>query len=67
VLTTATTGMRAKDVCLTLGLGATPKDTEGLPAKLKRLVARQILIETEPGRLAIAPTTPSTQDHDQGA
>lgn len=42
-------GMRAKDVCLALGLGVTPKDTEGIRAKLKRLVNRQVLTETEPG------------------
>ena len=42
-------GLRAKDVCLALGLGVTPKDTEGIRAKLKRLVNREILTETEPG------------------
>jgi hypothetical protein len=62
VFTTATGAMRAKDVCLALGLGTAPKDTEGLRAKLKRLVARQVLIETEPGQFALAPTAPSTQD-----
>src|SRR5687767_5853703 len=46
---TNTEGMRAKDVCLALGLGVAPKDTEGIRAKLKRLTARQILVETEPG------------------
>ena len=67
VFTTTTTGpMRAKDVCLALGLGTAPKDTEGLRAKLKRLVARQVLIETEPGVFALTATAPSTQDHEQG-
>jgi hypothetical protein len=56
---TATGGMRAKEVCLALGAGMTAKDTEGMRAKLKRLVARQILIEAEPGLFALAPTTPS--------
>jgi hypothetical protein len=60
--TTTTTGMRAKDVCLALGLGTAPKDTEGLRAKLKRLVLRQVLIETEPGLFALATPSPSTQD-----
>jgi hypothetical protein len=60
--TTATGALRAKDVCLALSLGTAPKDTEGLRAKLKRLVARQILIETEPGLFALATTAPSTQD-----
>jgi hypothetical protein len=65
VFTTATTAMRAKDVCLALNLGTEPKDTEGLRAKLKRLVARQILAETEPGLFALASTTPSTQHAEQ--
>lgn len=42
-------GLRAKDVCLALGIGTEPKDTEGIRAKLKRLVNRQILTETPPG------------------
>jgi hypothetical protein len=42
-------GLRAKDVCLALGVGTEPKDTEGIRAKLKRLVNRQILTETQPG------------------
>jgi uncharacterized small protein (DUF1192 family) len=32
VFTTTTGAMRAKDVCLALGLGTAPKDTEGLRA-----------------------------------
>jgi hypothetical protein len=59
VFGTATGGMRAKDVCTALGVGVTAKDTEGIRAKLKRLVARQILTETEPGLFTLAPTTPS--------
>ncbi len=55
VFGTATDGLRAKDVCLALGLGTTPKDTEGIRAKLKRLAARHILAETEPGLFALAP------------
>lgn len=54
-----TGGMRAKDVCLALGIGTTPRDTEGIRAKLKRLAVRQILVETEPGLFALAPATPS--------
>ena len=42
-------GLRAKDVCLALGIGTEPKDTEGVRAKLKRLVNREILTETQPG------------------
>jgi len=54
------TAMRAKDVRLAVGTGVTAKDTEGMRAKLKRLVARQILTETQPGLFALAPATPST-------
>jgi hypothetical protein len=59
VFGTATSGMRAKDVCLALGVGVTAKDTEGVRAKLKRLVARHILAETEPGLFTLAAATPS--------
>jgi len=37
-------GLRAKDLCRALGFGTELKDTEGIRAKLKRLVNRQILI-----------------------
>lgn len=56
---TATDGMRAKDVCLALGLDTAAKDIEGTRAKLKRLVARQILTEPEPGLFSLAPQQPS--------
>jgi hypothetical protein len=59
VFATAVTAMRARDVCLAIGAGVTAKDTEGMRAKLKRLVARQILTEAQPGLFALAPTTPS--------
>jgi hypothetical protein len=58
VFATANTGMRAKDVCLAVGAGVTANDTEGMRAKLKRLVARHILTENEPGLFALAPTPP---------
>jgi hypothetical protein len=45
--------LRAKDVCLALGIGTEPKDTEGIRAKLKRLVNRHILTETQPGLFAL--------------
>jgi hypothetical protein len=48
------TTMRAKDVCHALGLGTEPKDTEGVRAKLKRLVKRQILTEPEAGLFTLA-------------
>jgi hypothetical protein len=54
VFATATDPMRAKDVCLALGLTAAPKDTEGMRARLKRLTARHILVEAQPGLFALA-------------
>ena len=48
-------GLRAKDVCQALGIGTEPKDTEGIRAKLKRLVNRQILTETQPGLFTLNP------------
>jgi hypothetical protein len=59
VFATATAGMRTKDVRLALGLGVAAKDTEGLRAKLKRLVARHIPIEAEPGLFVLASAAPS--------
>lgn len=57
VFATTADPMRARDVCLALGLGVTPKDTEGIRARLKRLTARHILLETEPGLFTPAPAT----------
>ena len=44
--------LRARDLCLALDLPILPKNTESIRAKLKRLVSRGILIETEPGLFA---------------
>jgi hypothetical protein len=55
VLATAATAMRARDICVTLGVDLTPKHVEGARAKLKRMVGRGVLTETEPGMFAIAP------------
>ncbi|MEU6260368.1 hypothetical protein [Streptomyces sp. NPDC047043] len=41
-------GLRAGDVCRTLGTGTEPRHTEGMRAKLKRLVSRGIRTEPEP-------------------
>ena len=41
--------LRARDLCLALDLPILPKNTESIRSKLKRLVSRGILIETEPG------------------
>ncbi len=55
--TTAPSGMRARDVCLALGHDVTTKDTENMRAKLKRLVARDILTEAQPGLFTLAQNT----------
>jgi len=55
VLGTAPTGMRAKDICLALGVDASPKHVEGTRAKLKRMVTREILTDTEPGIFTLTP------------
>ncbi|MFB7667623.1 hypothetical protein ACFC1R_27460 [Kitasatospora sp. NPDC056138] len=55
-------GLRAKDVCQALGLGTEPKHTEGIRAKLKRLVTRGILTEPEPGLFTLTKLTPGTPE-----
>jgi hypothetical protein len=49
ILGQATAGMRAKDVCLALGIDPLPKHVEGARAKLKRLVTRDLATEDQPG------------------
>jgi hypothetical protein len=44
--------LRARDLCLALDLPIVAKNTEGIRPKLKRLVSRGILTETEPGLFA---------------
>ncbi|WP_405974727.1 hypothetical protein OG496_43115 [Streptomyces sp. NBC_00988] len=44
--------MRARDLCQALDLPILPKNTEGIRAKLKRLVSRGILTEPETGLFA---------------
>lgn len=58
VFHTATAGMRAKDICHALGTGTTAQHTENLRAKLKRLVARKVLTEPEPGLFILTTSTP---------
>jgi hypothetical protein len=53
ILTTAPTGMRAKDICRALDIEPLPKHVEGARAKLKRMVSRQILTENQPGIFAL--------------
>ncbi|MFV2104952.1 hypothetical protein [Micromonospora sp. LOL_024] len=54
VLATAPTGLRAKGICLALGIEPSPKNVEGTRAKLKRMVNRQVLAEDEPGIFTLA-------------
>jgi hypothetical protein len=44
--------LRARDLCVALDLPITAKNTENIRSKLKRLVSRGILVETEPGLFA---------------
>jgi hypothetical protein len=44
--------LRARDLCMALDLPIASKNTENIRSKLKRLVSRGILIETEPGLFA---------------
>jgi hypothetical protein len=54
--------LRAKDVCQALGTGTEPRHVEGIRAKLKRLVSRDILTEPEPGLFTLAqPARPAPQ------
>ncbi|MEL5960040.1 hypothetical protein AADR41_35685, partial [Streptomyces sp. CLV115] len=48
-LTDAGRPTRARDLCEALDLPILPKNTEGIRSKLKRLVARDVLTEPEPG------------------
>jgi hypothetical protein len=61
VFHTGNGALRAKDVCHALGMGVEPKDTEGVRAKLKRLVKRRQLTEAEPGLFAL-PVPPAAAD-----
>ncbi|MFD0772365.1 hypothetical protein ACFQZ2_00330 [Streptomonospora algeriensis] len=41
--------LRARDLCQSLNLPIVSKNVENTRSKLKRLVSRGILVETEPG------------------
>jgi len=58
--------LRARDLCVALDLPILPKNTEGIRSKLKRLVSRGILIETEPGLFAQPRPKPGLRASDQG-
>jgi hypothetical protein len=55
-------GPRAWDVCRTLG--TEPRHTEGMRAKLKRLVNRDIPAEPEPSLFTLTQPTPDTPETD---
>ena len=44
--------LRARDLCVALDLPIAARNTENIRSKLKRLVSRGILVETEPGLFA---------------
>jgi hypothetical protein len=60
--------LRARDLCLALDLDLPilPKNTESIRSKLKRLVSRGILIETEPALFAQPRPKPALRASDQG-
>lgn len=62
VFGTAGHPLRAKDICRALGVGTTANHTESLRAKLKRLVARDVLTEDQPGLFALAPAPAGSAD-----
>jgi hypothetical protein len=55
VLGTSATGMRAKDICRALDIEPLHKNVEGTRAKLKRLVNRKLVTESETGIFTLAP------------
>jgi hypothetical protein len=48
-LADAAKSLRAKDLCHALDQGLEPKNIGGMRSRLKRLVARGLIAETEPG------------------
>lgn len=56
VFTSGTGPLRAKEVCQVLDAGTDPRHVEGMRSKLKKLVARGILTEPEPGLFTLATT-----------
>lgn len=46
--------VRSKEVCAAVGLSDAANHTEAMRGKLKKLVARGMLVESEPGRFALA-------------
>jgi hypothetical protein len=46
--------VRSKEVCAAVGLSDAANHTEAMRGKLKKLVGRGLLVESEPGRFALA-------------
>ena len=59
--------LRARDLCMALDLPIMAKHTEGIRSKLKRLVSKGILVETEPGLFAQPHPETSPQASSQDA
>jgi multidrug resistance efflux pump len=59
VLHTAPTGIRAKDICLALGVDPIPKHVESARAKLKRMVKHHVLTEHQPGVFTLTQNGPN--------
>jgi hypothetical protein len=57
--------LRARDLCTALDLPIVARNTEGIRSKLKRLVSRGVLIETEPGLFAQPHPEPGPQASSQ--
>ena len=55
VLAANPAGMRAKDICVAIGVDPAPKHVEGARARLKRMASRGILAENEPGIFTLIP------------
>jgi hypothetical protein len=62
VFATASSGLHAKDICRALGVGTTANHTESLRATRRRLVARGVLTEPEPGMVTLAEPATSSSD-----
>lgn len=67
IFATARNGLRAKDTCHALSAGTTANHTEILPVRLKRLVARGVRTESEPGIFILATPATSSSNPDTTA
>jgi len=58
VFTVGTGPLRAKEICRALATDTDARHVEGMRSKLKKLVAREILVETSPGQFTLAASRP---------